>query len=185
MTPETIQHLLIYVLVPLWITAGFCDWLCHRRADIEHTAGIKESVMHLMMLAEVGVPMLAALFLDVNAMVIALMLVAFLLHEFTALWDVRYAVSQRQVTPWEQHMHSFLEVIPLMAILLMAVLHPSQFKALFGLGDEAPRFDLAWKPDPLPTPYLAALFAAFAALSVGPYLNELWRCFQARRHPRQ
>jgi hypothetical protein len=69
----------------------------------------------LLMFAEVGVPLLAAMFLEVNALIIAAMIVTFFIHEATALWDVSYATTARTVTPIEQHVHSFLEMIPLMA----------------------------------------------------------------------
>jgi hypothetical protein len=181
MSTETSQHLLMYCLTPLWIAVGFADWLCHRRSDIEHTAGPKESLIHLLMFVEVGLPLLAALFLDINALVIGVMLLAFLLHEATALWDVNYAVSKREVSPWEQHMHSFLEMIPLMAIVLVSLIHQDQFAALFGRGDEAPRFELRWKAQPMPTGYLLALFTGIALFSALPYVNELWRGIKARQ----
>jgi hypothetical protein len=53
----------------------------------------------------------------VNAGIILLMIGSFLVHEATALWDVSYATTAREVTPIEQHVHSFLEMIPLMAIV--------------------------------------------------------------------
>ncbi len=92
MSAPLAEQLLMYFLLPLWIAVGFADWLCHRRTDIEHTAGTKESFIHLLMFAEVGLPLLAVPFLEVNALIIGLMLVAFLIHEATALWDVSYAV---------------------------------------------------------------------------------------------
>jgi hypothetical protein len=51
MADTTRQFLLGFVL-PLWLVAGVADWLCHRKADIEHTAGPSESAMHLLMLSE-------------------------------------------------------------------------------------------------------------------------------------
>ncbi|MFF2147014.1 hypothetical protein [Kitasatospora sp. NPDC058190] len=38
---------------------------------------------------------------------------AALAHGATALWDVALATGEREVTPIEQHIHSFLEVLPL------------------------------------------------------------------------
>ncbi|MGH6646628.1 diguanylate cyclase [Aquabacterium sp.] len=181
MSIHTVQHVLMYFLVPLWIAVGFADAMCHRRSDIEHTAGPKESVIHLLMFVEVGIPLLAALFLEINALVIGVMLVAFLVHEATALWDVSYAVSKRVVSPWEQHMHSFLEMIPLMAILLVSLMYQDQFAALFGLGSEAPSFSLRLKADPMPVPYLVILFTAIALFSALPYVTELWRGLKAHR----
>jgi len=46
------------------------------------------------------------LFLDVNALVLALMIISFFVHEGTAYWDVVYAEARREVTPNEQHVHS-------------------------------------------------------------------------------
>lgn len=107
--------ILMYFILPLWLAAGFADWLCHRASHIETTTGAKESLLHLLMFAEIGLPLLAAMFLEINGLIIAVMLLAFVAHEATALWDVSYATTARTVTPIEQHVHSFLEIIPLMA----------------------------------------------------------------------
>ena len=81
---------------------------------------------------DVVLPLLAGLFLEINALVIALMIAAFLAHQVIALCDVRYAVTRRYVSPIEQHVHSFLEMI-------VVVLNWPQFLALFGLDNESPR----------------------------------------------
>jgi hypothetical protein len=87
------------------------------------------------MFTQVGIPLLAAMFLEVNALIIAAMLATFLIHEETALWDVSYATTARTVTPIDQHVHSFLEMIPLMAIVCVVSIHWSQFLALFGASE--------------------------------------------------
>jgi hypothetical protein len=109
--------ILMYFILPLWLVAGFADWLCHRASHIETTSGAKESLLHLLMFAEIGLLLLAAVSLDINGLIIAFMIVMFFVHEATALWDVSYATTLRTVTPIEQHVHSFLEIIPLMAIV--------------------------------------------------------------------
>lgn len=58
---------LMYFVVPVWLMAGFADWLCHRATNIATTSGAKESVLHLLLFAEVAGPFLAALLLDINA----------------------------------------------------------------------------------------------------------------------
>src|SRR5215210_3616139 len=146
---EVTQLILMYFVLPMWLLAGFADYLCHRASDIEHTSGAKESLLHLLLFAEMGVPVLAAIFLEINALIIALMIVFFLLHEATSLWDVSYAAKLRNITPVEQHVHSLLEMLPLMGLLLVIVPHWSQFLALFGLGSEPARFELVLKQDPL------------------------------------
>lgn len=171
--------ILMYFVLPLWLAAGFADWLCHRATHIETTTGAKESLIHLLMFTEVGVPLLAAMFLEINALIILVMILAFFLHEATALWDVSYATTARTVTPIEQHVHSFLEMIPLMAILIVCALHWSQFLALFGAGPEPARFELRWKPEPLPTAYIASIMSVILLFELLPYLEELVRGLRA------
>ena len=171
---------LFCVVVPVWLLAGVADWLCHRATGIAHTSGTKESAIHLLMFAEVGLPLLALLFLEPDALVLGLLLAGFLLHEPTALWDVTYASSRRRVTPFEQHVHSFLEIMPLVVFLLAAVDRPGQLLALFGLGDESPRWAPALRAEPLPAAYLVGVLTAVVLLEILPYAEELWRCMRAR-----
>jgi hypothetical protein len=79
------------------------------------------------------------------------------------------------VTPFEQHVHSFLEMLPLMGAAFVVVLHWPQFLALFGAGPEPARFDLIWKQEPLPVAYIAAVLTAALLFELLPYLEELWR----------
>ena len=76
-------------------------------------------------------------------------------------------------------MHSFLEMLPLMGLVLVAVLHWGQFLALFGLGNEPARFTLALKPDPLPWTYVVTVLAAVLLFEVLPYGEELIRGLRA------
>ncbi|ESY66903.1 diguanylate cyclase [Mesorhizobium sp. LNHC232B00] len=169
----------MYFILPLWLLAGFADWLCHRASHIETTTGAKESLIHLLMFVEVGIPLLAAMFLDINALIIAGMLVAFLVHEATAMWDVRYATTARTVTPVEQHVHSFLEMIPLMGIIIVISLHWGQFLALFGLGSESARFNLVWKSEPLPVTYIVTMLVIILLFEFLPYIEEFVRGLRA------
>jgi hypothetical protein len=40
--------ILMYFVLPVWLVAGFADWLCHRATHIESTTGAKESLIHLL-----------------------------------------------------------------------------------------------------------------------------------------
>jgi hypothetical protein len=177
--PEAVVSLLSFVILPLWFGAGIADWLCHRRTDLEHTTGPKESLIHLLMFGEIAIPLLACLVLEINALIFAVMIVAFLAHEATAFWDVSYAVTRRHVSPLEQHVHSFLEIIPLTAGLFVATLHWPQLLALFGLGDAPARFAIELKRDPLPIGQVALVLGAALLLELLPYLEELWRALRA------
>lgn len=175
---------LLYFIMPLWILAGVADWLCHRASDIAHTAGPRESLLHLLMFAEIGLPLLMCLLLEINALVFLVMLTAFALHEATALWDVSYAQSRRRITPFEQHVHSFLELLPLMAGTLVALLNWPAFLSLFALGDQPADWSLRGKAEPLPFGYVAAILGAALLLEALPYAEELWRGMRARRPTR-
>ncbi len=178
---EAATLILMYGLVPLWLLAGLGDWACHRRERIERNAGTYESALHLLMLAEVGVPVLLALFFEINALALAIMMVAVVVHAATAWWDVHYTYGRRIIGPTEQHMHGLLEVLPLSALALVAVAHWPQALALFGLGEQTPDFLLTPKQPPLPGWYLAVVLAATALCGVLPFVEEFYRCRRWRR----
>jgi hypothetical protein len=92
---------------------------------------------------------------------------------------VSYATETREVTPIEQHVHSFLEILPLMGLALVVVLNWPQFAALFGFGTEPPRFEIAFKQPPLPWGYIVGILSAVLLFEVLPYLEELVRGLRA------
>jgi hypothetical protein len=163
------------VILPVWLGAGIADWVCHRRTRIERTTGPNESLMHLALLTEAAIPVLCGMFLEITSPVLALVIAAALLHDATALWDVSYAVTRREVTPIEQHVHSFLEMVPMAAIAFISVLHWPQLLALLGLSNKRPDWRLRWKQRPLPWAYATAMLAAQIGLEWLPYLEELIR----------
>jgi hypothetical protein len=174
-----------YFVVPLWLTAGIADWWCHRQARIERTTGLKETIIHLGMLAEAAIPVVVGLFFEINPLVLGGMIAAFFVHEATAMWDVRYAVTARVVTPLEQHVHSFLEMVPLMAIALISVLHASQLRALVG-GQTSAFQPFRKKEQPLEAGYPLAALGTMFLFEVLPYLEEAirdWRAAPGRLRP--
>jgi hypothetical protein len=108
------------------------------------------------------------------------MIVCLVLHEATAIWDVHYASQTREVKPIEQHVHSVLEMLPLMGLLMVIVLHWGQFQALFGFGTARARFDIVWKQQPLPIAYIALTLLGVLVFELLPYLEELVRGLRAR-----
>ncbi len=172
------RNYILYFLLPLWIVPGVADYLCHRRTKIETTSGIHESIIHLIMMTEIGIPVMLGLLLEINALVIFLMIVAFFVHEATAMWDVSYAVSRRDVTPVEQHVHSFLEMLPFMAASFVICLHWGQFLALVGAGPEPARFVLQLKEPPLSMAYVVTILATIGVFLGLPYAEEFWRCYR-------
>ncbi|HEU5047257.1 MAG TPA: hypothetical protein VFT64_05365 [Rickettsiales bacterium] len=170
--------ILLYALIPVWLAVGVLDWWCHKKAGIEHTSGTRESILHLLMFIEAGIALLAGLFLEINALVLAFMLVLLMLHELTAIWDLEYADPRRKITTLEQHTHSFLEVLPFMAFSLLCCIYWEQFSALIGTGDATADFSLHWKRHALPQFYVIAVLVCAALIDMGVYIEELYRCLK-------
>jgi hypothetical protein len=175
------RRYLMYMIMPVWSAAGFLDWLWHRQTKIETTSGTKESIMHLVMMAEAGVPILTGLFLHMNAGAFALMSAGWLVHELTVAWDVRYTISRRVIYPREQHTHSYMQTIPFDVIAALACLYPEQFMALLGLGPEKADFKLRFRKPPVPLKDFAAIVAGMGLVSGLPHVEELWRCYRAQK----
>jgi hypothetical protein len=174
---------LLYGLLPGWFAPGLADWAMHRRTRIEETAGTKESVIHALMMAEVGVPIMLTLRYRVNPRLLSLLLAGALVHEATALWDVRTAVdSDREVRPAEQHIHSFLESLPFGALASLMCLHADQVRSLLrgGRGDPD-AWRLLPRRRPLSPGYLAGIALVVGLCVALPYGEELLRCRRAAR----
>jgi hypothetical protein len=183
--PHAATFLLMFAVLPVWIFAGLADYFCHRASGIETTSGTKESLLHLLQFSIIGLPVMMVLFLEVNAGVFAVAGFCILLHHAVAYWDVSYANDTRNVSPLEQMVHSFLEIVPIAAFFLLAVLYWPQVVALFGVGHDKARFILTLKGVPLPPPYILVALGAAAVLNAGPYLEELARCQRkAKLHSR-
>ncbi len=172
---------LLYVIAPLWILSGLADWWCHRRTEIEKTSGWPESVFHLVMFAQVGLGGLAVLLLEVNAALLAALTLLFLIHEFTTWIELRFVAPVRHITPAEQMIHSFMELLPLAAILLLAVWSAGQGRAH---ADMDTAWQLRWKSPVVLEPSIAALGVAIFVLNFLPLVEEAVRCLKTRRRPR-
>jgi hypothetical protein len=184
-TAAVLQALLLYAVLPLWMLAGFGDWLCHRVQRIEHTTGTKESLLHLALIAELGIGVAAVLLLHVNAAVLLIALGCCIAHEFTTWWDLAYASSIRRIPVPEQWVHSVQLAIPWVGLFTLAVIHRDQALAIVGSGPAAPDWALRWKEPPLPAPLVAAAFAGAALVVVMPFLQEWRRCARAAKRPEQ
>jgi hypothetical protein len=166
----------LFVVLPSWLGPGLLDWRCHRRTHIEEpeNGGVLESLIHSAMFAEAGIPLLLAAFFEMNPLLMSLMSGAAVMHEATAMVDVRVALqSKRHVSQWEQHIHSFLEVMPFWAVPLMALLHEPTIH----------EWSLTRRSSVLSKRDLAAVAVAVALAGVLPYSEELLRCVKQAHLP--
>lgn len=166
----------------MWFLAGFADYLLHRRSHIERTSGVRESLIHHLMLAEIGVPLIMAAFFRIDAGLIVIFIVCLVAHEITGNFDIRFAESHcREVSATEEQVHSVLEILPLTAALLVILPHFSQAMALMGAGPEHADFTIALKQPPEMRQILITAIA-LAVLVLGPYTEETIRCLRARQN---
>lgn len=179
------RRFLLYGVLPLWFAPAVADWAMHRRTRIEETSGLRESLVHALMMAEAGGPVVLGLTAEINPLVLTVMAGAALVHGATAVWDVTLATGEREVTPIEQHIHSFLEVLPLTAVAFTACLHWDQVRSLRHGGDSRGSWRLRPKSRPLPAGYLAGFAAAVTTFVALPYGEELLRCARAARTRRK
>ncbi|MGC9538352.1 diguanylate cyclase [Streptomyces sp. UG1] len=175
------RRFLLLGLLPLWVVPGLADWWMHRRTGIERTSGTKESVVHALMMTEAGVPVVMGLLARVNPLVLTTMGASAVAHGATALYDVSLATGEREIRPVEQHIHSFLEVLPLTALAFAACLHPDQVRSTLRGGTRPRDWRLLPREHPLPPWYLAGLAGVIGLGVVVPYAEELRRCVRARQ----
>jgi hypothetical protein len=166
---------LLWVMFGVWLLAGLGDWLCHRRSQIQRSAGTAESALHLLLYLLIAAPIVVALFMEINATVLVFMATCVLAHMAVSLWDTSFAQPRRHISPLEQQIHSYLEMLPLFAVTLAVVLHWEAFVE--------PEWGWSLRLRPLPPGYRAGVLLA---LLVGLLLivEELLRCLRAAAQPR-
>jgi hypothetical protein len=146
-------------------------------AQIERTSGTRESLIHLLMMTEVGVPLTLCLLCEINPLILTMIMCSIAAHEATARWDVSTAEhSGREVTTWEQHVHSFLESMPIMAASTLGCLHWRQVRELLGGIRNREAWRRLLEAGTTTHRYLAAIGAAVVGAIVVPYGEELLRC---------
>ena len=177
----TLEHQLWLLLgagvLPLWLLVGLCDYIVHARTRIAETSGVHESFLHLLQTAQIGVPLLGVLLLEVNALVLLLAVAGVAAHSITAYLDVRYALPRRHVGAFEQYVHAFLIVLPIIAVALVVVLHWAEFAALWR-GDAS--LVLRWKQPAWSIGITASVLLASLLLGVLPGAYEFARTWRAR-----
>lgn len=179
-TASLLQLLLAFVWAPVLIGAGVLDWALHRAQRIEHSAGLRESLLHLVMLACVGSAILAALLLEPTAGLLLLLIALLLAHEAAYLADLRVALARRAIPALEQWVHGFQHLLPWAGLAAWAALSPDQALALVQAPGHVADWSIRPKAGPLPWGTLLPLVAVSGLLNVLPFVEESWRAARAR-----
>ncbi len=177
-TNQLLVNMILYGLLPLWGITGLIDWYCHRATHIETTSGLKESLIHSLMGIQLGIPIFISIFFYVNVSVLLICLVAVLMHEFVAHWDVHYSASMRHISIWEVHVHNYMSTIPLYLFMLIVVINWEMFMNLVTFNWEGNmQFRRMETPHGSPV-YLKYYLLFMFVTCVLPYLEENIRCLR-------
>jgi len=178
--PDDSAGRLLYLgLLPAWGLPGLADWACHRRSRIEdpERGGVRESGLHLLMFMEGAIPLGLTLLAESNPLVVSILGVSAAVHQVTANWDLRVAQhSDREVSPFEQQVHTALEAIPFVVCLLSAL------QGQKSEGWTRRPWELRRKSRPLPAAYVMGILLATGLTGVLPHLEEFWRCARKAAH---
>lgn len=161
----------------VWLTAGLADFVCHWRTDLPHTSGVAESATHLIQLALLGLAVVLGVAFEIGPSIALSMLALVIAHAIVGYVDTRIAFARRRVVrPVEQHIHSVLDMAPLIAFAWIVI---STWPA-------ATSGSWQWEPrrPALPIGVWLAVLAPPALLSVGPALLEYRAAWAARRQAR-
>jgi hypothetical protein len=169
---EVSPRVLIYGGYLLWLLAGAADFLCHRRTDLPHTSGLGESRMHLLQLAVVGSGLVLWLALAPSLALLSIELLLVIAHAVFGYLDTRQAFGRRVISPIEQHVHSILDMAPIIAFGLL-------------LGSEwSTAWQRGWALAPRQPPFAPAVWVLVLApallLCVLPALLEFRAAWSAR-----
>ena len=165
---------LVWVVYPLWLIAGFFDYLFHRNTQIERTSGPTESWLHLAQFASLGIPLLLVAFLAVTPPVIAIVAGAIAVHTALSIADVSYTEGRRHVSPLEQHAHAFMAVLPVVATGIVAILNWDDLAS--------GRWIIRPKNEAIPPLSAGLLVGSYFVLAGAPIVEELIRTSRGFRH---
>jgi hypothetical protein len=180
MTRLLFRRLLLFVLIPIWELAGLADWWCHRRTDIEHTSGWRESIFHLVMLGEGSVPVFIGLFAKPSPAALVFTYLATAVHTATAWWDVAFTAPQRRITDGEDRVHLVLQVVPALMAAGMSAVWPQATKGLVHRERAPESLEPASRRELPPASGVIALLLCAALLTVLPHAEEFLRCVTTR-----
>lgn len=165
---------LVWVLYPLWLLAGAGDYLSHRFTRIERTSGTHESHFHIAQFVTIAVIFACAVLLEITLAVLAIMVLALIAHAALSMKDVAYTLGRRHISAFEQHVHGFMDVLPFIAVCLLALMNWDALTAPAWASSM-----LRWKDEPLPTSHIALLLGSFTVLAGVPIAEEWFRSRRA------
>lgn len=169
----TTELWIAWVAYLAWLSCGLCDFIAHRRTDLPHTSGLAESAAHLVQLVLLGVAVVSGLGFETGRGSSLILLILVVAHAVVGYVDTRIAfAAPRVVSPFEQHIHSVLDMAPVVALAwLLASTWPAALAGGWALQ--------ARQPMPSAAAWIAVL-APPVMLCIAPALLEFRAAWRAR-----
>ncbi len=173
------ESTVIFVRLALvaWMLAGVLDWWCHRRTHIETTSGLRECAFHWLLIAQGSLGLVIAMLFQPSVLLVICLLLLWAVHQLTTWVELCYVVSRRPVLPIEQMVHSFLEVVPLVLVVVVAI--DAVLLASPQVGDDWALRLRDWSSG-FPLAQMLLYVCGGAVLVVAPFMEEAWRCYRHR-----
>lgn len=169
----TTASCILYGVYLVWLCAGCIDFLCHRRADLAHTSGLPESLLHLLQTALMALMVVVWMAVAPGFGPLLLMATLVVAHAAAGYADTRVAWRRRPITPLEQHIHSILDAAPW--VLLAAVAYAESPET------RMQGWSWSWRAPAYALPVWAAILLPGFALCALPLARELWTAWRAMR----
>ena len=164
---------LAYCAYLVWLVAGLGDFIRHWHTDLPHTSGTAESAAHLVQLGLLGVAIVLGLAFEMGPAIALAMLGLVVAHAAVGYLDTRIAFSRRRVvSPAEQHIHSVLDMAPIVGL---AWLLASTWPAAVAAG-----WPLQLRQPVLPVSLWLAVLVPATVLCVVPALLEFRAAWRAQ-----
>ena len=161
----------LYAAYLFWLAAGWADFRCHRRTDLAHTSGLRESTLHLLQLALIGAGTVLVLAFELGRAPLLASAILVAAHAWFGYRDTCSAYGRRELRPIEQHLHSVLDAAPVAAWTIAAI----------GYGADDGGWDWHLRRPPLAPAWWLAVLAPALLLCVGPALMEFRAAWRAQR----
>ncbi len=162
--------LLVFGLFPAWMLAGLLDYICHRRTQIENTSGRAESRFHIAQFLTLGFALTLSTVLSFSSSVLAAVTLLVVVHTALAFADTWYTEQHRLILPFEQMIHDFMDLLPVIAVCILVAINWPLIA----------NHSIQWRRGDTTALHAAILLGSYWILSGGLVLEE-W----LRTRPRQ
>jgi hypothetical protein len=178
MSQSTLLVMLLWGSYLGWLVAGWFDFHWRRRDAALTDDALRDAGLHVMMLGQVGLGLVATLLFLPTPPLLLMLLALAIAHLLTSVADTRRAENRRRIGASEPLVHALADGLPLLGLALYVVLNASYFDES-SLAANA--WALQWRTPALGAGVWAAVLAPAIVFALGPGLVAYVLAWRARR----